>query len=217
MKFDAVIFDLDGTLIDTQYDIGYYLNRVMRNHGCPEIDMDRIASIVGWGLQDAVFKALPADLKGDEGIVKKYAEELIADYAENPVIKTDFYPGVENLLEQLAKRSVKMGVFSNKAHPVTAKIADIIFKGRYFSAVRGAFENIPKKPNPDGAFLVAEELGVSRDRVLYVGDSDVDHKTAVNAGMFTVSVLWGFRSREELESAGAENFIEKPEELLRFF
>ena len=216
MNFDAVIFDLDGTLIDTEYDIGLYLNKVLKDHDCPLVTLDRISSIVGWGLQDAVYKALPENLQKDPDLITKYAEELIKAYAENPVVKTAFYPGIENLLSEIEKKGIKMAVFSNKAHSVTAKIADIIFKGNYFSAVRGAMDNVPKKPDPEGALLVAEALGVDKERILYVGDSDVDHKTAVNAGMNSVSVLWGYRSRQQLEDAGAENFIAKPEELLDY-
>ena len=216
MKFDAVIFDLDGTLIDTQYDIWLYLNKVLEDHNCPLVDYEDVSSIVGWGLQDAVYKALPENLKNNEKLVAEYADELISAYAENPVVKSAFYPGIEALLSEIEKKGIKMGVFSNKAHPVTSRIADIIFKGRYFTNVRGAVEGTPKKPNPDGALLVAEALGTERDRILYVGDSDVDHKTAVNADMFTVSVLWGYRSRKQLEEAGAVNFIEKPGELLKY-
>ncbi len=216
MNFDAVIFDLDGTLIDTQYDIWLYLNKVLEAHNCPPVDYDNVSRIVGWGLQDAVYKALPEELKNNEKIVSDYTDELIKAYAEEPVVKSAFYPGMEELLEEIGKRNIKMGVFSNKAHPVTSKIADILFRGKYFSNVRGAVEGTPKKPNPDGAYIVAEALGVDMERVLYVGDSDVDHKTAVNAGMFSVSVLWGYRSKEQLEEAGAVNFIEKPEELLKY-
>ena len=216
MKFDAVIFDIDGTLIDTQYDIWLYLNKVLEDHNCLLVDYEDVSSIVGWGLQDAVYKALPENLKNNEKLVAEYADELISAYAENPVVKSAFYPGIEALLSEIEKKGIKMGVFSNKAHPVTSRIADIIFKGRYFTNVRGAVEGTPKKPNPDGALLVAEALGTERERILYVGDSDVDHKTAVNAGMFTVSVLWGYRSRKQLEEAGAVNFIEKPGELLKY-
>ena len=217
MKFDAVIFDLDGTLIDTQYDIWLYLNKVLENHDCPLVEYENVSRIVGWGLQDAVYKALPEDLKNDEKIVAEYADELITAYADNPVVKSAFYPGIEDLLKKLDEKGIKMGVFSNKAHPVTSKIADILFKGNYFANVRGAVEGTPKKPAPDGAYHVAEALQVSRDKILYVGDSDVDHKTASNAGFYSVSVLWGYRSRQQLEEAGAVDFIEKPEELLKYF
>ena len=217
MKFDAVIFDLDGTLIDTQYDIWLYLNKVLEAHNCPLVDYENVSRIVGWGLQDAVYKALPEELRNNEDLIEEYAAELIKAYAEEPVVKSAFYPGVEEILKQLKEKGIKMGVFSNKAHPVTARIADILFKGNYFENVRGAVEGTPKKPSPEGAFLVAEALGVSdRSRILYVGDSDVDHKTAYNAGFFSVSVLWGYRSKEQLEAAGAVNIIEKPEELLKY-
>ncbi len=217
MKFDAVIFDLDGTLIDTQYDIWFYLNKVLESHDCPLVDYDNVSSIVGWGLKDAVYKALPENLRKNEKLVAEYADELIKEYAENPVIKTAFYPGVEEILSELEEKGIKMGVFSNKAHPVTSKIAEILFRGKYFINVRGAVDGTPKKPDPAGAYLVAEALGVSKERILYMGDSDVDHMTAVNAGFFSLSVLWGYRSRQQLEEAGAVNFIEKPGELLEYF
>ncbi len=141
----------------------------------------------------------------------------LLELMQKTVVKSAFYPGIEDLLKKLEEKGVKMGVFSNKAHPVTAKIADILFKGNYFTNVRGAVEGTPKKPAPDGAFHVAEALNVERGKILYVGDSDVDHNTASNAGFFSVSVLWGYRSRQQLEEAGAVNFIEKPEELLKYF
>ncbi len=217
MKFEAVIFDLDGTLADTQYDIWFYLNKVLETHNCPLVDYKNVSKIVGWGLQDAVYKALPLELKDNKKLVLDYADELIKEYAKDPVIKSALYPGIEELLIELESKDLKMGIFSNKAHPVTVKIADILFKGKFFSNVRGAVEGIPKKPSPEGAYHIADALGVGRDKILYVGDSDVDHKTALNAGFYSVSVLWGYRSRQQLEEAGALNFIEKPKELLRYF
>ncbi|MDX9800336.1 MAG: HAD family hydrolase [Spirochaetia bacterium] len=215
MKYKAVIFDLDGTLIETANDIGFYINLILKRHSFPEISLDNVSSIVGWGLKSAMEKAL-AGAEPDSGKIEKYTNELIEEYALNPVIDTYIYDGINELLDIVNKKGLKSAVYSNKAHPVTVRIVDILFPSGQFEIVRGAVEGFPKKPNPDGALLIANSLGCKPQEILYIGDSDVDCLTAKNGGFDFVAALWGYRSKEQLEKAGAARFASKPSALADF-
>ncbi len=215
MKYKAVIFDLDGTLIDTALDIGFYINMILGRHSFPLIAMDNISSIVGWGLKDAMVKAL-SGAEPDDKKIDVYTSELIEEYSRNPVIKTYIYEGINELLDYIKGKGLKAAVFSNKAHPVTERIVDILFGMGCFDIVRGAVDGFPKKPDPAGASLIAKSFGINPDEVLYLGDSDVDCMTAGNGGFPFIAALWGYRSRKQLEASGASVFIEKPGALTDF-
>ncbi len=215
MKYKAAIFDLDGTLIETADDIGFYINLILKRHSFPEISLDNVSSIVGWGLKDAMEKAL-SGAEPDDKKIEKYTEELIEEYALDPVIDTYIYDGIVELLKKIEMKGIKSAVYSNKAHPVTTRIVDKLFPSGQFEIVRGAVEGFPKKPNPDGALLIAEKLGFKPQDILYIGDSDVDCLTAKNGGFDFAAVLWGYRTKEQLEKAGAAKFALKPSDLVDF-
>lgn len=217
MKYKGIIFDLDGTLVDTLEDICYYINLVLEKYGYPLFPLENITSILGMGLKSALKLALPEGVGDDDEYLTRLTDELIAAYDAEPVVKTAPYKGILPLLDELEKLNIPMGIFSNKAHDVTLKVVDNIFGLSRFAYVLGSMENRPRKPAPDGAFIVADKLGVARDEILYVGDTELDHKTALAAGLSDVSVLWGFRTKEQLEAVGAVTFITDPAEILAYF
>lgn len=217
MKYKGIIFDLDGTLVDTLEDICGYINLILERYGYPLFPFEKITSILGMGLKSALKLALPEGVGDDDAYLTKLTDELIVEYDASPVVKTKPYRGIPELLDELEKMNIPMGIFSNKTHEVTLKVVDRIFGLDRFKGVEGSVEGRPRKPAPEGAFAVMEKLGLSRDEILYVGDTEMDHKTALAAGFRDVSVLWGFRTREQLEAVGAENFITDPAEILAYF
>ena len=215
MKYKAVIFDLDGTLADTALDIKFYMNMILKRHSFPEVNQDNINSLIGGGMRSCMETALAGAEKNEEKI-DLYAQELIEEYFNNPVINTCIYEGVDVLLEKTKQKKMKIAVFSNKDHTITEKIVHKIFGKEMFGFVRGAVEGFPKKPDPAGALLVAEKLGVIPKETLYLGDSDTDAITANSGGFKFIAALWGYRTKEEIAAAGGDIFISKPLELLDF-
>ena len=215
MKYKAVIFDLDGTLIDTANDIRFYINKILKRRSFPEITPHNFYSIIGAGLRNAMEKAL-AGAEKDENKIDLYTKELIDEYFKNPVIETHFYEGIDILLEKIKQKNMKIAIFSNKAHAITEKIVDIIFGKKMFDIVMGAKEGLPKKPDPTGALQIAEKFGFSSKEMVYLGDSDVDCLTARSGGFNFIAALWGYRTKKEIADAGADQFISKPLELIDF-
>ncbi len=215
MIYKAVLFDLDGTLIDTANDIGFYINMILKRYSFPEISLNNITSIVGGGLKNAMEKAL-SGAENDEEKINIYTKELTEEYFRKPVIDTHIYAGIENILGKIKQKGIKTAVFSNKAHSVTEKIVDMLFGKKMFDIVRGSVEGFPKKPDPAGSLLIANKLKLTPEEILYLGDSDIDSITANNGGFKFIAALWGYRTKEQLANAGAKLFISKPEELLDF-
>jgi phosphoglycolate phosphatase len=211
--FKAVIFDLDGTLINSLQDIADSMNRVLANKGFPTHDYNSYRFFVGQGLKTLVRNTLPEDKKTDEIIIELYSN-LLKDYGENCLQKTALYQNIPELLTALKKRTLKIAILSNKSDDFTNKIADKLMSEWALNTILGSKDGIPRKPDPTGALFVCEELGVLPDEVLYVGDTSVDMNTATAAGMFSVGVSWGFRTKEELLKSGAKAIIDKPLELL---
>ncbi len=217
MGYRGILFDLDGTLLDTLADIGFYINRTLSRYGYPLFPLDKVNTIVGWGLKKALHKALPAGVGDDDACLSKMTKELIADYNSNPVIKTRPYPGIIELLDELARRKVVLGIFSNKSHPVTLQVVDKTMGLSRFAAVLGSDAGFPRKPEPDGANEVIRRMGLPKSEILYIGDTIMDHETAQNAGLDDITVTWGFRSRKQLEEQGVTRFVESPDEILQYF
>jgi phosphoglycolate phosphatase len=214
MRFDGVLFDLDGTLADTLEDLADAMNRVLRGEGLPEHGYADYQRMIGHGIHQLVSGALPADRR-DEPTVDRCFALMMADYGEHSLIKTHLYAGVPELLDALRARGLKLAVLSNKADEPTRRIAAALFAGDAFAAVAGALPDVPLKPDPAGALRAAANLGLDPGRMLYVGDSPTDMRTALAAGMTPVGVSWGFRTRDELVEAGASAVIDHPLELLR--
>jgi phosphoglycolate phosphatase len=214
MKFKAAIFDLDGTLLDTLEDIADSANRVLTRRGFPPHDLNVYRRFVGEGVTVLMTRAVPPPYRSDPSLIQKCVEEFREDYGRNWKTKTRPYEGVMEMLGTLAARGVKLGVLSNKPDDSTRVCVDELLPGIPFEAVMGQREGIPAKPAPDGALELARIMGTSPEHILYAGDTPIDMRTALAAGMFAVGVLWGFRPREELESAGAHMLIAHPREIL---
>jgi phosphoglycolate phosphatase len=211
--FKAVIFDLDGTLINSLQDIADSMNRALAEKGFPTHDYDSYRYFVGRGLRALVERALPEEQRIEENILELYAD-LLKDYGENCLNKTKLYHGIPELLDALKEKELKLAILSNKADALTKKITDELMSQWSFDVISGTKGEIPRKPDPAGAFLIMEAIGVLPEEVLYVGDTSVDMKTAIAAGMFPAGVTWGFRTKEELMENGAKAIVDKPKELL---
>lgn len=211
MGFEYVIFDLDGTLLNTIDDLGDCCNRVCRSHGWPEHTIQEYKYFVGRGMRNLVTCFVPEDWRTPER-VQQVLDEYMPIYAAHKEDKTAPYPGIPLLLKRLTEAGVSIAVLSNKAHSATEPIIAHYFPGR-FPVVQGAVDGLPLKPDPALVFRLMERMGARPDRTLFVGDSDVDVQTARNAGLPVCAVLWGFRTRKELEAAGADCFAAAPEEL----
>ncbi|MFP4563177.1 MAG: HAD family hydrolase [Spirochaetia bacterium] len=208
----AIIFDLDGTLADTLADLTDVTNAVLADNGFPGHAEEAYRDMVGWGLTNLIVRALPEDRRRDE-TVNALAAELLRRYTREPVIKTRPYPGILSMLEELEERGIPMSVLSNKADPVARRVVERILPGKRFTAVRGAVDGVPKKPDPRSALEIGESMGFPPEKVLFIGDSTVDMHTARAAGMIPAGVSWGFRPPEELLREGAEFIFEKPREI----
>jgi len=213
VEFDAVIFDLDGTLADTLTDIAAAMNRVLRAHGLPEHDPASYKLMIGCGLRNLVREALPPERRDDETVAACHAE-MMADYGRHCLDTTCPYDGVPELLAHLADEDVAMAVLSNKADELTQRIVAALFGLDTFAQVVGRRPDLPPKPDPTTALLIASRLGAAPQRIAYLGDSGVDMRTAGAAGMIAIGVSWGFRDRDELQAGGARFILDHPLELL---
>ncbi len=214
-KFDFVVFDLDGTLLNTLEDLADSVNAALENNGYPAHLYADYRTLVGKGALNLITRSLPETARTDE-IVEKVHAEFSEIYAQNCFVKTDVYPGILEALERIAATGVKMAVLSNKPDRYMQGIRERYYSNVDFAAFRGKREGIPVKPDPAGIEALAKEAGASLDNAVYIGDSSVDMQTAKNSSLFACGVLWGFRSREELEQHGADCLVASPEELAEF-
>lgn len=209
MKTKAVIFDLDGTLLNTIYDIGDSLNHILTKHGLPERTYEEYITFVCNGSRKLVERAAENASVSEIDVI---LEEYNAYYSENYSNKTSPYDGIPELLKKLAEKEIKLGVYSNKPDNIVKSLAEKHFPG-VFTAVRGQTDFVPVKPAPDGAWLVADEMEVKYSECVFVGDSAEDRKTALNAGMVPINVSWGYRNGKFLRECGAEICVDSAEEL----
>lgn len=215
MKYEAILFDLDGTLLDTLEDLGDSMNHVLRARGLPTHETKAYCYFVGGGAVALVRRTLPAEKRSDK-LIEDCVKEFREKYTSNWNVKTRLYDGVAQMLDALAAKSVRMGVFSNKPDEFVKLCVREYFSRWRFATVLGQRDGIPLKPAPRGALEAARSLKAEPREVLYVGDTGTDMRTAVNAGMFPVGVLWGFRPEAELREHGAAETISRPIELLTF-
>ncbi len=213
MTHEAMIFDLDGTLLDTLEDIADAVNRALVSLGLPTHPTGAYKRFVGEGIAVLARRVLPPNRQGDPD-ARACLDAIAREYAGGLLVKTIPFPGILELLQELAKRYIRSAVVSNKPHGLTLQAVQTLFPDGSFAAVIGQREDVPIKPDPAGALEAAASLRVDPAKCIYVGDSGTDMKTAVAARMFPVGVLWGFRDREELVKAGAKAVVEHPAELL---
>ncbi len=212
MKFKGIIFDLDGTLVNSLEDISDAMNKVLQGLNFPTHTYETYQYFIGSGLRNLVSKALPATNNSDEQIEICF-ECMINEYREICTLKTKPYDGIVELLENLTSQNIKMAVFSNKADELTKKIASEIFPNHFDQAVGLSTEAL-KKPNPFEALEIGKKWNLKPEEILFVGDSDIDMQTAVNANMFPVGVTWGYRTEEELKNSGAKLVVNTASELI---
>lgn len=214
-KYKAVIFDLDGTLLDSLDDLADSTNTILRAHGFPEHPLASYRYFVGEGIYNLILRALPPQQATPE-FARALLPEINAEYDRSWHNRTKPYPGIPAMLEQFVARETPLAVLSNKPHHFTTQIVSYFFPDIPFALVYGYREGIPRKPDPAAALDIAAQLKLSPPQVLYLGDTNTDMFTAVSAGMFAVGASWGFRPVEELVKAGASAIIHHPEELLSF-
>jgi phosphoglycolate phosphatase len=213
MHFKAIIFDMDGTLINSVDDIADAMNLVLKQNNFEIHEVDSYVNWIGDGLRNLVISALPENSR-EPAIIDKCLEEMKEAYGKMWMNKSHLYPGIAELLSTLRLRNIKMAVLSNKNHSFTQIIADKILGPWEFDVVMGFTERFPRKPDPSSAIEIARQFDVDPALIIYVGDSGTDMKTAVNAGMYPVGVSWGYRTAEQLIENGAREVINHPDDLL---
>lgn len=209
----AIIFDLDGTLLDTLDDITEAANSALRQMKFPEHRPEDYKVFVGEGMSFLAERALPEGHR-DEATAAAWIARVKVAFGENWPGRTKPYEGIPELLDELIRRGMKMAILSNRPEELVKLMAREMLSRWQFDPIVGARENGPPKPNPDEALSIARALGVDPHACLFLGDSNVDMQAAAAAGMFPVGALWGFRSREELMKHGARRLIAHPLDLL---
>ncbi len=213
MRYRAVIFDLDGTLLDTLDDLATAANRVLAAMDMPVHPVDAYRYFVGDGVRTLMERVLPESARCPEKV-----DEVVAafqtEYAKNWDDRTMPYPGVAEMLDRLTAEGLKLSILSNKPDAFTQLCVQRLLPQWIFHPLLGQRPGVPKKPDPAAALEIARLLGVSPVHVLYVGDTATDMQTACTAGMDSVGVLWGFRTAAELQAAGATHVISHPDKLL---
>ncbi len=212
MKYDAVIFDLDGTLLNTLDDLADGVNIALSLCDMPPRTIDEVRMAIGNGVALLIERMVPCGKSNPR--YDECLDTFHREYAKIAHNKTCPYKGIPAMLDALKEAGVGMAVVSNKFHDATVALVQRYFPVIPVSAGERESEGIRKKPAPDTVFQVLREIGVSAERCVYVGDSDVDIETAKNAGMDCISVTWGFRDRDFLAAHGAVVFADTPEELL---
>ena len=207
-----VIFDLDGTLLDTIDDLGEAANYALRTLGFPERKREEYYLLAGRGITNLLKGALPAGHDTEE-TVSLIRNHFLAHYNVHLCDKTHPYPGIPRLLERISAAGVRVAVASNKFQTGAETVVRHFFPAIPFVTILGQREGYPIKPDPGIVDLCMKAAGVTKDDVLYVGDTDVDMQTGLNAGVDTAGVTWGFRSRQELEGCRPQAVVDTPAEL----
>ncbi len=215
MKPKLIIFDLDGTLLNTLEDLADSGNYILSKYGFNQHSLDDYRYFVGNGIYKLVERILPEN-KREKTFVEEVRSEFMTYYDQHKADKTAPYQGIIELLEELQQRGIQMAIASNKAQEAMDPLVEFYFPTVTFAAVFGQRTGKPTKPDPDIVFDILNKTNISKSDTLYVGDTAVDMQTAKSAGVKSVGVLWGFRPKEELVQAQAELIIEKPEELLKY-
>lgn len=213
MKYKAVIFDLDGTLLYTLGDISLAVNTALNEFNMQSQSEESYKKFVGHGLRETLKRACTGECP--EEILDKAYLRVIEEYNNKPVETTRPYDEIPELLNELISRGLKLAVLSNKEDRLVKHIAGKLLSDWPFSTVRGILPDVPIKPNPFVVHQILKGMDVKQEEALFVGDSGVDMKTAVNSGLTGVGVTWGYRDIIELTEAGAGILIDKPGELLR--
>jgi len=212
----ACIFDLDGTLTNTLESMTYSVNLTLEEMGLPKITKDQCRLFVGNGARVLMEKSLKAAGDTDASRIEEGMEIYGRIFDQNCTYHVTPYEGIPEMLKALKDKGIQLAVLSNKPDRQTVKVVKAIFGEELFDYAQGQKEGIRRKPEPDGVWYLMEQMHVSKEECLYIGDSEVDAATGRNAGLKTIGVLWGFRDRKTLETAGVDDLIDRPDELLQF-
>ncbi len=213
-KKKLIIFDLDGTLLDTIEDLAMAVNHALQQFNFPTHPTDSYRFMVGNGINRLLERAMPAEHRNMD-MIQMVRIEFIKYYFKNADAFTRPYEGIPELLTALDSQGYMLGVASNKIHEATVELVERFFPNIKFLLVLGQREGIPVKPSPDILHEIIAKAGTEKHETLYIGDSGVDASTAINAGVDFVGVLWGFRPQSELEAAGARVFAGEAEDILK--
>lgn len=214
MKYKGLIFDLDGTLLDTLEDLADAANATLTHFGFPVHPTDSYRYFVGEGLHTLVQRILPDS--ATETDIEKLMEKFGEIYATNWNANSGPYPGILDMLQSLSDAGMQLAVLSNKPHKFTQICVDTLLPDCSFSFVYGKRDGIARKPDPVGALEIAKNMNLSVEEILYVGDTATDMQTGNRAGMKTIGVEWGFRKREELEENNAWKIVSTPAEVVSY-
>jgi phosphoglycolate phosphatase len=215
MSFRAIVFDLDGTLLDTLDDIAGAMNAALGELDAPLHPVEAYRQLVGQGLEVLAYKVLP-EHRRDEATIAACVAAMRREYKRTWAKATKPYSGVPELLSALEGLTIKTAVLSNKADDFVKKMVAHYFSGRHFEMVLGDGGAFPLKPDPTAALHIASSMDIAPASCVFIGDSNVDMQTARNAGMFPLGVLWGFRPAEELLSSGAKFLAKSPADIISF-
>jgi phosphoglycolate phosphatase len=212
MPYRAVIFDMDGTLLDTLEDIAHAMNHTLAQHGLPQHPVDAYRHFVGSGAPELAARVLPPQSPPE--IRQLVLEGFLDRYRQGWNIHTRLYPGIPELLDELVRREVLLTVLTNKPQDSAHRCMQAYLDAWPFACVLGQDSQTPPKPDPTGPRRIMEHLGLPAKAFLYLGDTDVDMRTAIGVGMHAVGVTWGFRPESELRATGAQSIIHHPSQLL---
>lgn len=212
----VMIFDLDGTLADTIDTITYYCNRALDKFGFAPIDKERYKYLVGNGYKVLVKGMLDEYNAYEEKLFNEMAEYYHDDYETDSLYLTKLFDGMEELISTLKQRGIKVAVFSNKPHGAVKDVIDAFFPENTFDVCQGQNGTFPLKPAPDGVIKIMEEMGVTKEETIYVGDTSTDMITGKSAGVFTIGCEWGFRTKDELIETGADLIVKHPLDIIKF-
>ena len=213
MNYEAAIFDLDGTLVNSLDDLADSAHATLRAHSFPVHEVEAYRYFVGDGTRKLMERILPQENAADTIFVEQFMSEYKDRYAQNLLQKTKPYDGIMEMLAELRRRGIPMAVCTNKHQSAAETIVGALFPHDTFWEIIGDQEGLPRKPDPQKVLRIMKNFGVTGEQTAYFGDTSVDMDTARNAGAFAVGVLWGFRSREELVAHGADILLTHPMEL----
>jgi phosphoglycolate phosphatase len=215
MNYQAVLFDLDGTLLDTLEDLADSTNAALRRLGYPEHPLAAYRYFIGDGVENLIRRAVPSEHCNADA-VDRCAALMREEYGARWAAKTRPFDGIPELLDGLVARGIAMAVFSNKPHEFTRLCVARMLPRWPFQQVVGGQPSLPRKPDPAGALAIARQMGLAPPQFVYLGDTNTDMQTAVAAGMFPLGATWGFRTPDELVRFGAKALLGSPLELLDF-
>jgi len=215
VKYKAVLFDFDGTLIYTLEDIAHSFNSVLQKFGFPQYELEDYRALVGDGRKVLIERVLPEQNR-DEDTVNKVLTCIDEEYDKRWADNSRPYSGIPEMLDEINNRDIKMAILSNKANSFIEIMTARLLPRWRFAVVMGAMPTVPLKPDPTSALQVATQMGLDPAEIIYLGDSDIDMITAGKAGMYPVGAVWGYRDAGNLLAGGAKALIKKPVDLLLY-